>query len=111
MHCPGRDELTRFLVGDLPGPAFQRLLEHVEACASCSGSLQALEEPQDPLLSGLHGVAEVEEVATMPLRLTETARALKKKRPAPGFRRRWSCWIGCWAMRRRRPAWAVWWRS
>ena len=63
MPCPGQDELTRFLVGDLPRPMFQRLLEHVEGCTACTGTLQALDEPADMLVASLQGVGVLEEEA------------------------------------------------
>lgn len=87
MACPGQEELTRFLVGDLPRPAFQRLLEHVETCSACSGTLQALDEPPDMLVAALSGPAEMAEEATLPSRLTLTVRSLRGKRPSPGVRK------------------------
>ena len=84
MPCPSQDELTRFLVGDLPRPIFQRLLEHVESCASCTQALQGLEDPADPLLTGLHGIEAVEDEATLPARFRESVRALQEK---PALRR------------------------
>jgi tRNA A-37 threonylcarbamoyl transferase component Bud32 len=51
--CPGRAELERFAVGDLPRPELARLSGHIEKCASCDLILQGFDEVPDPLLSGL----------------------------------------------------------
>ena len=54
--CPGRAELERFAVGDLPRPELARLSGHIEKCLSCDRALQALDAIRDPLLSGLRSL-------------------------------------------------------
>jgi serine/threonine protein kinase len=48
--CPDRSVLADFLAGTLPEDAFQRVAGHVEDCCACAESLEALENPSDPLL-------------------------------------------------------------
>lgn len=54
-RCPAPAELRRFAVGDLPGPAFARLAEHVRQCQGCDAALGQLDAFEDPLVAHLRG--------------------------------------------------------
>src|SRR5262245_35072508 len=49
--CPDSADLTRFLAGQLPGRAFERIARHIENCQACEGTLTALEEPPEAIFS------------------------------------------------------------
>src|SRR5436190_1032249 len=51
--CPDRAELEGFAFGSLPEPVLVRVAGHVERCAACEATLQALDPLGDPLLSQL----------------------------------------------------------
>jgi tRNA A-37 threonylcarbamoyl transferase component Bud32 len=81
-NCPGRDELTRFAVGDLDASALSRLAAHVEHCPTCEATLQALDGDSDALVSALQrppGVLTPE----VPLAVLTAARSALDSRPAP----------------------------
>jgi hypothetical protein len=58
LTCPGRDELSRFAVGNLARGALDRIGEHVSGCARCETVLQELDEAVDPLIDPLRSVGE-----------------------------------------------------
>ncbi|MBY0524566.1 MAG: protein kinase [Gemmataceae bacterium] len=76
-QCPPAVELSRFAVGDLSKPAFARVAAHVQQCAACEATLQALDDEGDPLLSGLRdGASKAEStVTTVPAKLLSMARS------------------------------------
>jgi eukaryotic-like serine/threonine-protein kinase len=53
MKCPSREELSRFAVGDLDAIALARVAGHVERCAKCEATFQALEGHADALVTAL----------------------------------------------------------
>src|SRR5206468_8977291 len=53
MGCPERAELEGLALGSLPEPVLVRVAGHVERCAACEDTLQALDPLADPLLSQL----------------------------------------------------------
>jgi eukaryotic-like serine/threonine-protein kinase len=55
--CPESAELERFAIGDLPGPACERLVEHVLGCRRCETLLQEFDHHPDGLLTELRSVA------------------------------------------------------
>jgi serine/threonine protein kinase len=58
--CPDRAELSDFVLGNLPRPAFERLADHVERCPACESALQALDDRTDSLLIRLQQRSEAE---------------------------------------------------
>src|SRR5262249_31126119 len=64
--CPDRDELARFAVGDLDGPALIRIARHVEHCPTCESALEALETQSDPLVASLRTSASTGPLAVPP---------------------------------------------
>ena len=56
--CPDNADLERFAVGDLDGPACDRLAEHVLACPRCDALLQSFDHRCDPLDAGLRSVPD-----------------------------------------------------
>ena len=54
--CPLPAELAEFATGRVPGPAFQRLAEHIEGCNACAAVLDAC-DCTDPLVSQLKQAA------------------------------------------------------
>jgi serine/threonine protein kinase len=58
--CPDRAELSGFVLGNLPRPAFERLADHVERCPACETALQALDDMTDSLLRRLQQGSEAE---------------------------------------------------
>lgn len=75
LSCPTQGELTRFAVGDLARIEFARIAGHVEACATCAGAIQALDEVQDPLVDRLRGTT-TEQAPAVPPEWAATVRAL-----------------------------------
>src|SRR5262249_36700800 len=79
--CPSHAELSQFVLGKLPRPAFSRLAAHVADCAGCEAALQALETIDDPLLLRLRRPVSPCAVAVPPM-LLEAARSARG-RPGP----------------------------
>jgi len=73
--CPDRDELARFAVGDLDGPALVRIARHVEHCPTCELALEALETQPDPLVASLRTPATTGPT-TVPADLLDAARSM-----------------------------------
>ena len=73
--CPDRDELARFAVGDLDGPALVRLARHIEHCPACETVLQNLETGDDPLVAGLRTPASEDRTA-VPAELLDAAQSI-----------------------------------
>src|SRR5262249_37454179 len=48
--CPDEAVLAAFATGNLSGPAFQRIAQHVERCRACETALGALDDQTDSLL-------------------------------------------------------------
>jgi serine/threonine protein kinase len=63
--CPGEADLSRFILGDLPRAAFQRIAGHVEHCAACDRTLQTLDVVADPLLRQLRQPVLAESTADL----------------------------------------------
>jgi tRNA A-37 threonylcarbamoyl transferase component Bud32 len=61
--CPGPSELADFALGNLGGPAFGRVADHVEQCAACATALQAFDGVADSLLSQLRRRADADAAA------------------------------------------------
>jgi serine/threonine protein kinase len=77
-RCPDRAELARFVVGDLPRPAFAQIAAHVEQCPACASLLPTLDDQPDPLLSQLRQAASMESVTpTLPHALAEAVRSFR----------------------------------
>src|SRR5262245_41105721 len=58
--CPDRAELSGFVLGNLPRPAFEHLADHVERCPACETALQAFDDVTDSMLRQLQQKAEPE---------------------------------------------------
>ena len=58
--CPDRAELSGFVLGNLPRPAFERLAHHVERCPACETALQSLDDVTDSVLRQLQQNSEAE---------------------------------------------------
>ncbi len=84
--CPDRDQLARFAVGDLAGPALDEFATHVEGCASCELALRDLDRDGDPLVAGLRA-SQSGRPAEVPAAWIEAARAIvgsaERPNPAP----------------------------
>jgi len=80
-HCPALAELRRFAVGDLPGPAFERLAEHVRQCQSCDQALGQLDALDDALVAQLRnaGDEEARRLGPVPAPLLDAARAALRR--------------------------------
>jgi eukaryotic-like serine/threonine-protein kinase len=85
--CPDRDDLEGFLVGKLSGPAFARVADHVEGCADCESTLQALDRLADPILSQLRLLSEAEgaRAEAMPEELIAVVRSARAARGADAW--------------------------
>jgi serine/threonine protein kinase len=83
--CPDRDELSRFLTGDLPGQAFDRMARHVERCPACESALGTLDDPADPILESLRGAGAVgaAAAAAVPGELLDAARGSCREADPP----------------------------
>ena len=57
--CPDRDVLSELVLGKLPGEAIDRLSEHIEACSTCQGVLDTLDDLQDSVVSDLKAASGV----------------------------------------------------
>ncbi len=79
MHCPDREVLARFAVGDLPAAELARVAAHVERCPGCESVLRTLDAYTDPLLVSLRQTAEVEGV--VPAALMTAARTALGPQP------------------------------
>jgi serine/threonine protein kinase len=91
--CPDRGELSGFVLGNLPGPAFERLADHVAHCAACESALQAFDDVTDSLLRRLRQRPELPETPEIPQGVLERLRSLNgnagtKDRPAAVLPRR-----------------------
>jgi serine/threonine protein kinase len=53
LDCPDQAMLSQFALGDLPGPVFAQVAQHIECCRACESALQALDACADPLLQQL----------------------------------------------------------
>jgi tRNA A-37 threonylcarbamoyl transferase component Bud32 len=73
--CPSREELARFAVGDLDGPALVRVARHVEHCHACEAVLQNLETGNDPLVTRLRTPAG-EDRTIVPAELLDAAQSI-----------------------------------
>src|SRR5262245_2733368 len=51
--CPTQAELSAFALGQMSRPVLARVAAHVELCADCQTTLQALDALADPVLAGL----------------------------------------------------------
>jgi serine/threonine protein kinase len=78
--CPDRAELSDFVLGNLPGPAFERLADHVEHCAACETALQALDEVTDSLLAQLRQRASAAEAPAIPEGILDRLRSVSGAR-------------------------------
>jgi eukaryotic-like serine/threonine-protein kinase len=67
--CPEPAELSAFTLGNLPGPAFERLARHVEGCAACQAGLQSLDGLADPLVGQLRQPAGAVTLPSVPREL------------------------------------------
>jgi serine/threonine protein kinase/Leucine-rich repeat (LRR) protein len=53
--CPGREQLSGYVLGLLPEGAFEEIAEHVEQCPSCEATVLTLEGAPDTVISALRG--------------------------------------------------------
>ncbi len=53
--CPSSDQLEAFAVGRLPDERLESVAAHVDGCAACEATLEALEGNADELVSDLRG--------------------------------------------------------
>jgi hypothetical protein len=74
--CPSTDELKAFALGDLPGPAFARLEDHVDGCADCEAALRLLDGYSDGLVAGLRRPSEPGQGPAVPTEVLRRARQL-----------------------------------
>ncbi len=81
--CPDRAELQGFAIGSLPGPLFARVASHIEACADCEATLQALDRLADPLLSQLRRLDGTDDSEAEPVPEALIA-AVRSNRPRCG---------------------------
>src|SRR5262245_31622066 len=58
-HCPTHEELQAFCLGDLAGPAFERVARHVSACPDCDATLRLWDEQSDELVTELRRLETV----------------------------------------------------
>jgi serine/threonine protein kinase len=82
MHstdCPEPARLAEFAAGDLPRPVFARIADHVEQCAACVSTLEALDAAADPLLSDLRRSVQSAPAPerSVPARLLAVARSAR----------------------------------
>jgi eukaryotic-like serine/threonine-protein kinase len=82
--CPDQVELSGFLLGTLPGPAFERLADHVEHCAACETALQALDDVSDSLLRQLRQRDDESETLAVPAGILDRLRALPRSPDSAG---------------------------
>jgi serine/threonine protein kinase len=54
--CPPSSQLQAFALGDLPGPVYERIAEHLSACDRCAGLLDAWDHHADELVTQLTGL-------------------------------------------------------
>jgi len=90
--CPDRAELSGFVLGNLPRPAFERLADHVERCPACETALQSLDDMTDSLLRQLQQKSEAETPA-LPEAILDRLRSVpgvggESPVPAPSIPRR-----------------------
>jgi hypothetical protein len=80
-NCPGRDELTRFAVGDLAAADLARLAAHVEHCTACEAALRVLDGDTDALVTALRRPPGTP--SEVPPAVLTAARSALDSRPAP----------------------------
>ena len=81
--CPDQAELQSFAIGSLPGPLFAQVAAHVEECADCEATLQALDRLADPLLSQLRRLDGTDDSQPEPIPEALIA-AVRSNRPRCG---------------------------
>jgi hypothetical protein len=76
--CPGREQLSGYVLGLLPEGAIEQIAEHVEHCHECEAAVQTLEGTPDTVLSALRQPAPADPVLAESacLRAVEQIRAL-----------------------------------
>jgi serine/threonine protein kinase len=79
--CPAEEELEAFAIGDLPGPEFSRLADHLATCKSCEARLQSFDNRLDGLLAGLRHLDKCAPngAVAVPEALTKLARLARHK--------------------------------
>jgi eukaryotic-like serine/threonine-protein kinase len=81
--CPSPAELSKFVTGNLSGPLFDRIADHVAGCLQCEKALDAYDEVSDSLVSRLrqppHQAASV--LRPLPEELLRTLRTIRRQRP------------------------------
>jgi serine/threonine protein kinase len=84
--CPELTELAEFATGGLPRPAFARIADHVERCASCASTLAAFDGLADPLLAHLRQPPEGDSTTDpyVPPELLAVARSARGQPPKNG---------------------------
>jgi serine/threonine protein kinase len=82
--CPDRAELSGFVLGNLPGPVFERLADHVESCPACETALQSLDDLTDSLLRKLQQRGGDAEHAGLPAALLDRLRSVYGARARDG---------------------------
>jgi len=60
-NCYSRDELSDFLLGNLPDDASDVVASHLESCRNCEETVALLDSTQDPLISQLRERVEIDE--------------------------------------------------
>jgi anti-sigma factor RsiW len=58
--CPSRAELSEFVTGNLSGPLFECIADHVTRCPECEKALAAYDGLSDSLVSRLRQPAHTE---------------------------------------------------
>jgi hypothetical protein len=53
VACPARDDLSAYLLGDLPTENRESVAAHVETCSACQSTLASLSSVQDELVLAL----------------------------------------------------------
>jgi len=84
LVCPSPDELSQFLLGNLPGPTFGRIADHVAHCPRCETTLEALDDRADLLVSRVRASTQPDAPApqSVPAHLLAAAQAMRAPREA-----------------------------
>jgi serine/threonine protein kinase len=78
-HCPTREELQAFSLGNLPSAVLDRLADHVVDCAACDATLHALDEQPDGLMTHLRQLEEQAAAVDVPPDLLRAARSAAER--------------------------------
>ena len=87
LGCPSQAELSEFLTGNLPGPVFENIAEHVAHCPECENAIDAYDDALDSVVFRLRqppdGTASVN--SPLPEDLLRALRAIRQKEGGLAF--------------------------